>query len=846
MVVDCEARSMLSGGRGHAVVGRRMPTGPLARNVVYRRQVSDRLDQSRDVPIVLISAPAGYGKSLAVASWLADRDIPDVAWVNVTPARGPRRSLWAELVDGLTHIAADDDEVGELRGLAQRASGDVTARLESWILARPREVVLVLDDLHERRDAETHEQLVEFIVGASANLHVVVMSRHDPPWPLHQLRLEGLLTDIRTETIRFDNAEAADLAGSLGVELTAENADVLVSRTQGWAAGLRLAVLGMQQAANPQEYVAALSGRTGYIADYLMKEVFDGLSREWQDFLTRVSIVDEVCPELAMALGGGSDSAEILAELAGMNAFIYELGHQCRRYRLHPLLLDFLRSRISDHAQQVRLHRLAADWYCAQGEPMTALGHALDAGDWSSAGDLVGTHIVTWAVCQSPAELAGLLDAVPREAVLTHPGLAIGAAAIRGMSGRADGVAELMAGARAQLFRVAGRRRGYELLFGLIDAGDRRWTGDLNAMRQEFERLPRDPGTLSVLGLADWPALQALILANLGVSELWLLDSGRAREYLEAAAAIDMDHRIILPVINARAHLAYLYWECGELSAAAELAHRTVEHLEQVGLGAVVQAAAAYLALAGVALDRDDIDAAQSWLMRAAEANREPHTSFAVSLMWARLALARGDAIAAASGAQQLTAADDAVHVPDGLQRRAACFYESVVKTSGEQRFPVEYEGSIRARLQAHLTVATSDVAEHEERLEALESALGLAAAQHLRRPFLDAAAVLRPLLTDRIEKGSAHAEFVADLMVRTAAAISSGSDRQHGFFDSLTAREVDVLTYLAGSLTTAEIADELFISVNTVKTHQRSVYQKLGANSRRGAVTTARELGLI
>ncbi|MFW0793560.1 LuxR C-terminal-related transcriptional regulator [Gordonia sp. CPCC 205515] len=822
-----------------------MSTGPLARNVVYRRRLFDRLDEAADVPIVLVSAPAGYGKSLAVASWLDDRGIDDVAWVSLGQTRGPRRSLWTLLLEGVAEIATDRD-IENVRVLAQSASSDVAARLRSWILAHPREVVLVLDDLQDCRDAETHGELVEFILSVSENLHVVVVSRHDPPWPLHQLRLDGLLTDIRTDAIRFDSAEVTDLARSLGVELSSDQADLLVTRTQGWAAGLRLALLGMQHAADPQEFVTTLSGRTGYIADYLMREVFDGLPREWQDFLTRVSIVDDVCPELAEALGGGPDSGDILADLAELNAFVYELGHRRRRYRLHPLLLDFLRSRITDRAEQTRLHRLAAEWYGMQGQPMAALGHALDAGDWSRAGGLVGTHVVSWTVCQSPAELARMLDDVPREAVLTHPGLAIGAAAARGMSGRSDGVAELVAAARAQLHRVEGRRRRrYELVLGVIEAGDQRWVGDIVAMRSAFGQLPHDSGALSSVGLADWPALQALILGNLGVSELWSLDSGCARAHLEAAALTDVGHRVLRPVINAQAHLAYLRWECGELSEAAKMARRTVRVVEEAGSPGMVQVTAAYLALAGVALERDDQDAAQAWLVRAEETNREPHTTFAMDLMRARLAFAQGDPVAAATIVQQATTSVDVVPVPDGLQHRAAYLHDSIVKVAGGQPTCAEHEDSLRARLRSHLTLATCVEAEHGRRLEALESALALAAPQELRRPFLDATPVLRPLLTDRIEKGSAHADFAADLMMRTTTT-TGAPDPQHGLFESLTEREMGVLAYLAGSLTTAEIADELFISVNTVKTHQRSVYQKLGANSRREAVTRARDLGLM
>lgn len=830
----------------------RVPNGPVPRNVVLRRGVMDALDAARGTPLTLMCAPAGYGKSLAVASWIDHRGIT-AAWANLNlgGAGDSASAVWAVIVDALRFTApAQAAELGQIGALAQRAPADVAARLAAWIRRQPGPTTLVLDDLHGVTDIELHEQILELSVAAGRALELVVITRHDPPWPLHRMVLDGMVREIRIEEVRFDEAATAELFGLLGITLCPEDLRLLVERTQGWAAGLRLAALGIG-AGDPHEFIVTLSGRSGYIADYLMNEIYDGLPVDWQRFFGQICVVDEVCAELAVALGGGDDSSVILAELARLNAFIVELGHRPGWYRLHPLLLDFLRSRITDHARVLESHRDAARWFRDQGDPTTGLRHALAGEDWREAAGLVGANVVTWTVRRPPVEFLDVLDVVPREAVLAHPGLAIGVAAGRAMAGLPDGVDELVAAARSQMYKVSGRRRRrYDFLQQLIEFGNRRWTGGLDEVLAGCRRMPTDPAVLSTLGMSDWAAIRTLLVNNQGTAELWTGDLTNARHHLADAASDDLGPQIVLPILNARAHLALLHWVSGELSMAAELADDAVAGFAAAGLPTAVQATTAYLALAGVALDRDDLRTAESWLGHAEAATGEPQTALLLSILRARTQMAGGDTHGALRTIEEGLAAAAKITVPQPLSDSAHRLHDELrgvgMSAQAETTAPLVIAGTVRGRIDRLLERANAADVTDAGRLGALDDALRLAAAEELRRPFLDRENVLRRPLAAVIAGGTADDAFATDLLARMSDQTVRATNARHGMFVPLSEREMNILKYLVGTMTTAEIAAALYISVNTVKTHQRAVYQKLGARGRRDAVTRAREFGLI
>jgi len=838
----------------------RRVSAPVARHVVRRARLLDRLDASVGAQVMLVCAPAGYGKSLLVASWLDARAMEDAAWVNLSSVPEGSTELWSAVVAGLSNAVPDPtDELDAIAVLALGKPGEVAARLGRWLRDRDRGTILVLDDLNTVIDREFHAGLVELVAAAGDRIHLVAVTRHDPPWPLHRMRADGILRDLRGDALAFDTAEAGELFGLLGLGVEATEIADLVDRTQGWAAGLRLAAIGASAAPEPGLFVASISGRSAYIADYLMREVYDGLDRGWREFLARVGVVDDISAELAEALGAGPDSAARLDELVQQNAFIHQLGDRLGWYRLHPLLLDFLRSRVTDAHLQRSLHSRAATWFRDQGEPLTALQHALVARDWGLVDDLVETNLVSWTVRRSPAELQRLLAPVPREQILIQPGLAIGYAASLAMQGQLVGVDELVDAARAQLGETTGRRRRrYEFLLELISVGIKRWRGDVQSVLDGYRQMPTDPICLSDLGLADWDAVRTLLIGNRGVCELWIGDTSVAREHLSEAARVDGNRALVLPTLNAQSHLAYLHWANGELTAAQELASAAVQAFTEMQIPGAVQALSAYLALAGVAVDRDDTQAARRWLQIARQGADEPHTAFATELLSARLLEADGkpfEAIAALRNARNRAAAEPIgpALIEESLrfEARLLTLAESAAAAQQVQARiqppSLPQEQTLRVRVERHLDRArrAHGNGSGQLALDELERALQLAAPEQLRGPFLTSGHDVGQLISRRIQIGTAHPLFVADLAVRINGQATVGHRDAHVFVP-LTQRELNILHYLATTLPARDIAATLYISTNTVKTHQRSIYGKLGAGDRREAVAHARELGLL
>lgn len=512
------------------------------------------------------------------------------------------------------------------------------------------------------------------------------------------MRLEGLLVDLRTADLAFDAPEATALLDDLGVQVGPELLGHLLTRTQGWAAGLRLAGMAARGMADPASYIEEISGRDDYIADYLMREVFDALDREWREFVVRIGVVEEVCADLAVALGGGPESAERLARLARENAFVHELGPRGGWYRLHPLLLDLARTQRIDGIDLTELHVRAAAWFRRNDRPKAALAHALAGRAWPLAGLLVESNIVAWVVSEAPTALLHTFESIPYDVVLGEPGLAIGLAGAQVMTG-ASPAGELLDAARAHVGAVQGRRRErHLLLLDLIDVGVRRWSGDLPGVLDAIRHVTTDPTVLGRLGFADWPAMRTLLNSNAGSAELWLGEPESAWAHLSEAVQERAQPVATMPVYNAMSHIAFLHRERGELRAAEDWAHRAIDGFGRIGTSTSPQARTAYLALVGVAIDRDRLEAAATWLAAARHTLAEPQTEFATSYLGACLSLASGTPFEALT---EIRAALDDVEgsptVPDHLVRQGRELEQHLL-----HRRPEDSDGSRETATERH------------------------------------------------------------------------------------------------------------------------------------------------
>ena len=864
---------------------------PVATHVVDRPRLRALLGEGLDCPVTVIAATAGWGKTLLAASWVAaGAGGRPAAWVSLDDGDNDPRTFWHTLARALMPVTGPEPSAALRRVAAD--TGDVEelpGRLATALRLAERPVVLVLDNLHEVTSPPVHAGLLRLIERPLPTLSLLVTTRRDPPWPLQRLRLAGLMTEVRAGDLAFRADEAGALFAQLHVDLEPSQVERLVERTEGWAAGLRLVALHLHGREDVDAAVAAFSGDDHSVAGYLVTEVLDQQAPELIAFLQKISTVDLVCADLADALTGRHDSGAKLTELAASHLFVQAVDRPGRWYHLHRLIADILRARPVPRRERRDLHRRAAEWFRRQGLPLDAISSAVAGGLWPLAAELVGAHVVTLSLNGHGREVDRLLTAVSRDTLLAVPELAGGLAGARVVQGDSTEVADLLERARAGTRGLSGRRaERARVLLDMVAGGFARLSGDWDAAAAIHRSVPVDTAVLAGLGMAGAEIVPVTVNNSLGTAALWAGDLADADRYLRAALIADLPTPA-LPQLNAAAYLALLKCERGELDAAEEQAREVIAEAAAAGFASTAQVVGAYLTLARVALDRGDPGEVDDWLGRVADVESiapEPHVRLAAALVLAARREAVGDRERALSGLRATAARLGSWNPPQALKEGWLSSEAGLLARSGNSakarsrleelgtattavgslasarvflllgdvpaamaaRAQVEAidhpRGSVdTALLDVLLAVAAGD---QEGALERLEDAVAAAAPWTLRRAFLVEATELRTLLERLVDRGTVATAFALELLERMSGSPLRDEEARHAHLDPLTDRERTVLRYLASSLSNAEIAAELYVSVNTVKSHQRAVYRKLGAANRRDAVRRARALRVL
>jgi len=875
---------------------------------VARQRLFGLLDEGTRGPLTLLAAPAGYGKTLLMTSWTTGARPPGpVAWVRVGPGDHHPPQFWAHVLAALRGAEVVPPD-GLLAGLSPQVEiGD--GFLHTFVaglfeLRRP--VVLILDDLHEATGQAVVGQLRFLLRHAPSQLRLVVATRSDPPLALHRLRVAGQLSEIRGADLAFTVEETAALLADHGVALSGEELETLWRRTEGWAAGLRLAALSMRGQSQPGRFVADLAGDDRAIAGYLVEEVLAAQPPELRRFLLRTAVADQLSGDLADALTGGSNGARILARLEREHVFTSATGPNRAWYRYHPLFAELLRAELRyEHAGELPdLHRRAATWHAGNGQPVRAVRHALAAGDVDQAAGLL---TASWAAMLAQGQagvLAELVSRLPGERVRTTPELAVVAALSRLALGKLEEAdAWLGLAAAAEPWRATGPtgrggpgprppRNGSAMRLARLYRA--RLVGDV-ADAGPAARVP------PALAEGDDDDRRTLSHALLGVAQLWSGQLEEAAASLEQARA-DAD-RTGRPVvaIGATGHLALLEAVRGRLGRATELGLLATEQARRVDWSASPQLAGAHLALAVAAYHRDDLPAATAALDRATRTalagDRPLRLAAAVLGAWVAAGTDRGDA-AAALGRLDGAVAATGGRPPRLLAAAARAARAKLLAATGDEdaalaeldrtdASPAPVEALVLARLQvatgdpaaagrtlaplladepgqpapelplaiaAHLTdaLANQELADHAAAARAMRRALDLAVPEDYRRVFVEGGAPVRVLLADHLHRDTTHHLLVGSLLERLRteagrAASPAGRSAAAGpLVVPLSEREQVVLRYLSSRLSAGEIAEELYVSLNTVKTHIKSIYRKLDTNRRWDAVKRARQLQLL
>jgi LuxR family transcriptional regulator, maltose regulon positive regulatory protein len=832
-------------------------------------------------------------------SWIAESSLAErAAWVSVHgEERDPERFL-ISVAEALRDTVTGSKLVRPLTATPDLDGWAIVEWLLQDLHELPDRVWLVIDDLHQLRSAHALRQLELLVMRAPAQLRFVFASRRDPQLGLHRLRLDGELTEIRAADLRFTLEESRDLLEAAGVRLSGSALELLHQRTDGWAAGLRLAALSLAGHPDPERFAAGFSGSERTVADYLLAEVLERQPKQVRRLLVRTSVLERVNGELADLLTGGSGGGRILRELEAANAFVVALDAQRSWFRYHPLFADLLQLGLLDTAQHddlAQLHGAAAHWFAGHGFAIEAVRHAQAAQDWDLAGRLLFDHWFGLVLDGQAATADLLLTGFPAGLIAADAELTALLAARelnRGSFDTAERHLQLAAERSATV--PAGRRPRLQIALAMLRLTLAQARGDLAAAVEEAKRLAGPAVTLAAaeLGLGD--ELRTMVLLRLGTTEFRAGRFEEAEQHFQKARSLARE--IGRPYLE---FASLVHWASAETAwSFALVSERSTQAIELAGRHGWTDdplAGDAYLALGSALVWQGRLTEAEPWIQRAERAVRaeaEPAVALRLHAVRAYFELACGrekDALAAFRAAErqagrlvaphpmarqvrasllrtlvrmgateeagqalagldpeeretaEMRAALAAVRLAQGDPRSAALALGPVIDGSA----PVSHRISMVEALLLEAT-ARDELGDPGAAGNALERALDIVEPDGAVLPFL-----LHPvpaLLERHPRHRTAHAALIAGILDLLAGASRSTSSPEQPLSprDPLSESEIRVLRYLPTNLSAREIADELFLSWYTVKTHMRHLYAKLGTHTRHETVDRARALGLL
>jgi LuxR family transcriptional regulator, maltose regulon positive regulatory protein len=863
--------------------------GPHAASVVSRPGLWKRLSDAARVTVV--SAPAGSGKTVLLRSWIEETGLAgSAAWVQVAREESDQQRWWLSVLDALRRTDAGSALVQTLTAAPDLDGWVIVERLLSDLAPLRERLWLVADDVHELASEEARRQLELLIMRAPPGLGFVLATRHDVRLGLHRLRLAGELAELRAGDLQFTFAEARALFDAAGVNVSGPTLTTLVDRTEGWAAGLRLAALSLAGHPDPERFAAEFRGSERTVAEYLLAEVLGRQSPQVRRMLLRTSVLDRVNGELADLLTGGSGGERTLQDLEDANAFVVSLDASRSWFRYHHLFAELLslelRRAVPDEVTS--LHEAASGWFAGHGHPVEAIRHAQSAREWRLASGLLADCWPGLYLDGQEGTVQALLAAFPAGMPAADPELAAVAAAGELSRGSLRSAERYLRMAECELASAPpGRRHHAEVLFGVVRMLADGRGGDLPARNEAAQGLLAAADVLEggQAGLGE--ELRALALGQIGDSETWAGHFDQSETHLEQA--LELARRARRPYLELTALVYRAELELSRrFGRAEELAGLAIGLAEQHGWTDDLFTGFAAMTLGSAVAWQGRLGEAEPWIERAlrifaVEASPAAMGGHYVS---GQFELGRGRvsaALAAFRTAERLVG-------PHPLARplQAWLLHAMVLPGDWEQAEVMLTGLTERHRERAEIRIATAvlrlaqgdpaaadaELAPVLDRtvqvgwkswlteaylLEAIirdeggdESAAGRALERALELAETDGALMwflmypVAGLLDEHARRGTAHPVLLARIRDLVDGTPPAPPTRAPAALQPLSEREMRVLRYLPTHLSAPEIAVELSVATSTVKTHMRSLYTKLGAHSRAEAVQTARDLGLL
>jgi len=763
-------------------------------------------------------------------------------------------------------------------------------------------ITLVIDDLHELNSPEALAQLTRLLMNLPQHVHAMLTTRHDLRLHLHQLRLAGELAEIRAADLRFTELETRELLDASGIALSEAGAALLHQRTEGWAAGLRLAAISLADHPDPERFVAEFSGSDRTVAEYLIAEMLERQPPDVQDLLLRTSLLDRVNGKLADLLTGRHGSERILLELEDANAFVESLDPERTWFRYHHLFADLLRLELRRTlpAEVPGLHRRAAGWFTLQGQVVEAIRHTQAAGDWPEAARLLADHSFSLTLDGQAQTIQALVRAFPPGT--DHPELALVRAGGDLVQGRLDEAAAYLAVAETHAETAPpDRQRRLRVAIASLKLSLARRRGHLAGVIEQVRFLASPVTGQSDEDIALDRDLRAVALMNLGTAEAWSLGLPDAERHLREGAVLAREIGRPYLEVGCLAQLGFAYIFHGAampkihpFAMTQARCREAIALAERYGWGAEPVIAPALMTLAGTMVWLGEFDEGERWLRRterALQTDTGPDIRLLLHQTAGILHAGRGRRHEAL---EEFSAAEHLGSQLEGLQALAsqmtgwllatqarlgmtgearACLaaLDDERASSGEIRNaraviclaegdPAGALGAVRDVLdgtapvlgyvtvvEAHLLagLACRELGDLRAANQAAERALALAESDRLVLPF--AVTGSRELLEALPRHETAHAALLTDILgVLHGASPAATEQSSLPPAEELSPGELRVLRYLPTNLSRPEIAGELSVSPSTVSTHVRSIYAKLQVRDRSSAVQRARELRLL
>jgi LuxR family transcriptional regulator, maltose regulon positive regulatory protein len=852
--------------------------------------------------LTLLSASAGFGKTTLLGEWLDELRRRDpklgVAWLSLDEGDGDPSRFLLYLIAALQRVepSCGADAAAALQSPRPPSAKSILTEIINEIEGLAKDIILVLDDYHCVDSPLVDEQLAFLLEHPPARLRLVVATREDPALPLARLRARGELSELRAEELRFTAAEAADFLGaSMGLELQAEEIAALEARTEGWIAGLQLAALSMRGEKDVASFIRSFTGSHRFVLDYLAEEVLRRQSASVQAFLLRSSVLDRLCAPLCDAVMGGTGGQETLEYLERGNLFIVPLDEERRWYRYHRLFAELLRQRLEQRPAKgglaaeagggaAALQLRASLWCEANGLPIEAFKYATAAGDLDRAERLMTSREMPLHSREAVIPILDWLSSLDAAILDARPSLRLRLAAMSLVAGRTAGVEEALLAAESG-FRAAGD--GSRHLLGQAAAAratlavTRYQAEEIMAQSSRALELLR-PEDLGFRMTATW----AMAVAHSLKGERAAV--GRAFAELESMSRAAED-----PFFSQLA-LCGLGEVQEQDNFLREAAATFAGALKSFGDHPQPNANEAHLGLARILCEWNELDAAQEeaecGLALARQYDQSIDRFILCELLLSRIKLARGQVAAASASLEQLAAtagSPNFLHrLPEIAELRvsallragdvegAASLAESFELPLSRARVllarnePLPALGLLEARraemagrgwqdellkvaiLQA---LALDAAGREEEALGLLGQAMGWAEPGGFLRLFLDEGGRMQGLLTRLAARGGQNV-YAAKLLSAFETEMTAGSMPEaeaaaplaQALIEPLSRRELEVLRLVSEGLSNQEIGERLFLALDTIKGHNRRIFEKLGVKRRTEALARARELGLL